>query len=325
VREALRAQRQFHLIHPGQPALPLANDLRLERVGFRDATLGMRLRIDKHGRQLPEDGGHRAPSNALTETCEHTTVWLERDGSPGPLDQLILERCSRSVHTVLQQAHTVHPVVTAIRVACAPDSRDADRADALRHLGLREEIVVVATPGGATSGLPGPIIDGQRIALLTPGRVADLVGKGIPAGLARSFAEDLPSARGRASLALRLAVDPADGGPAQIWHEDLGSLAELAERFDGPSAAAVPDVRLLERLRGEKPWVTGLLDALLSHRSMRDVARRQNLHHSTLRERLTWLEQRLGYTVLSRDGYARASMTLVLWRIAASSLPEVPG
>ncbi len=288
-------------------------------AGFQDTALGMRLRVDEQGMRLPGDG---PPPAALTESFDHTTVWLERDGPPGPLDRLILERCARSVYAVLRETRGAHPAVAAIRIACDPDSRPADRAEALRHLGLHGEITVVATPGDTSAvPSPGPIIEGRRIFLLSPGQAAALVPPTVPAGLARSSADDLPAARHRAALALRLAVDPADGGPAHVRFEDLGSLAELAERFDAPTAAAVPDVRLLEALRRERPWVTGLLDALLSHTSLRELARRQNLHHSTLRQRVTWLEHRLGYPVLSPTGYARTATTLTLWRLSTPATP----
>ncbi|WP_170201538.1 LysR family transcriptional regulator [Actinocorallia herbida] len=291
-------------------------------AGVHDAALGLRLRVDAQGRPAADDGRHGPPAAAPSARCERTTVWLERDGDPGPLDDLVLERCARSVHAVVQETRTGHPAVAAVRLACDPASTPVDRAEALRHLGLHGDLVVVATPVGAAAELPpGPIIDGRRVALVRAEQVDGLLSASVPAGLVRCTAADLPTAHRNAGLALRLAVDPADGGPAHVWFDDLGSLAALAERFDPAEAAAVPDVRLLESLRAERPWVTGLLDTLLSHGSLRQAARRQHLHHSTLGQRVAWLEARLGYPILSPAGHARAATTLLLWRIATSPHP----
>lgn len=274
-------------------------------AGFHDVARGVRQRIDHRGRPLPTDA---APGSRISERFEQMTVWLEREGEPGPLDHLILERCARAIHAGV---HPGDPAVAAIRLACDPDSRPTDRAAALRLLGLTGAFDVVATTDAAP---PAPVIDGHRIQLLRPGA---LPGSGA-AGLARSTGDDAPLARLRAATALRLAVDPVTGGPVHVRHEELGSLAALAEAFDPARAAAVPDVARLEALRRQRPWATGVLHFAVTHTSLREAARLQNLHHSTLTGRLAWLEQRLGYAVHGPHGHPRATVTLALWRIAAA-------
>ncbi|GGG28717.1 hypothetical protein GCM10007304_48220 [Rhodococcoides trifolii] len=119
--------------------------------------------------------------------------------------------------------------------------------------------------------------------------------------------------------ALKIAVNPATGGPAHVCHDDLGAVADLIDNIDATTASRSADVQALETLRLQRHWVTGLLDSILSHSSVREAARRQNLHHSTLQQRLDWLQSQLGYTVLSPTGYPRASTTLLLWRISRAA------
>jgi hypothetical protein len=123
----------------------------------------------------------------------------------------------------------------------------------------------------------------------------------------------------RAVTALKIAADPTTGGPTHVSYDDLGAVAEVIDNIDATTAWSSPDVQLLEKLRQQRPWVTGLLDGILSHSSMREVARVQHLHHSTLQQRFDWLQNQIGYTVLSPSGYARASTALVLWRLARAS------
>jgi hypothetical protein len=113
-------------------------------------------------------------------------------------------------------------------------------------------------------------------------------------------------------------VDPVTAGPTHVCFEEVGGLADLAERFDADDAAAVPDVQRIEALRVHRPWVVAVIDAVLSHSSIRAAARRLNVHHSTLHQRILWLESQLGYALLSPGGYARAATAVVLWRIARS-------
>jgi hypothetical protein len=180
-------------------------------------------------------------------------------------------------------------------------------------------VEIVATAGPQPSALPpAPVIDGHRIHLLRPGRAAELLPDTVAAGLARCTADDVPLARLRAVTALRLAVDPVTGGPTHVRHEELGSVAALAEAFDPARAAAVPDVARLEELRTRRPWAPAVLHFAVTHTSLREAARLQNLHHSTLTGRLSWLEEHLGYPMHGPHGLPRAGVTLALWRIATA-------
>jgi DNA-binding PucR family transcriptional regulator len=51
---------------------------------------------------------------------------------------------------------------------------------------------------------------------------------------------------------------------------------------------------------------------------MRQAAVALHVHHSTLQERLTWLEGRLGFPPLGGPGRERLALALSLWRIARS-------
>ncbi len=271
---------------------------------------GGRLRFGADGERLAD---HDRPMSAVARSFESVTVWLERKGRPRSLDSLILERCARSIHLVGSR-----PPDDAVRIACDPQTSAAERVEVLRSLGLGAVFTVVATYPSESAAVPvAPLIEGRRIQLLASARVPALISPLVAAGLAQASADDVVQARQKAATALRLAVDPLTGGPAQVRHEELGSLAALAARFEPGEAAQIPDVRQLRELTGRRPWATAVLAAVLSATSVREAARRQNLHHSTLQQRISWLEQHLGYSLLTTDGHSRAAVTLLLWRIAA--------
>ncbi|GHE79324.1 hypothetical protein GCM10017786_06450 [Amycolatopsis deserti] len=287
------------------------------RVGLEDPERGLRLGVDAAGRPIADlDAGSRARQ---IRHYEEITVWLDRDGPPWVLDHLILERFARSLHAVKKTRET-SPVAAATRIACDPDAAPADRENALRRLGLGATVTVVATHAADSRGMPpGLVLDRHRIHLFPASTASRLIPDDIAAGIDTCEAAEVHRGCEHARTALRIAVDLTSGRPAHVHYQQLGSVATIVESVDADTAARAPDVRRLRELQEQRPWVVATLEAVLSHTSVREVARLQHLHHSTMRQRIDWLERRLGYNPLSSAGYARASTTLTLCRIAMAA------
>jgi hypothetical protein len=269
------------------------------------------------GRTLADVGGG-TPSRRL-QRFEEITVWLDRDEPPWPLDHLILERFARSLHAV-KKSHDISPVAAALRTVCDPTVLPADRDNALRRLGVGPEVTVVVTHiADARRMPPGLVIDEHQINIFPAAMAPDTIPFGIAAGIHTCNGAEVPREWQHARTALRIAVELTTGEPTHVRYDQLGCIATIVESVDAYAAAQAPDVRRVSELQAQRPWVVATIEALLSHNSIREVARLQNLHHSTMRQRIDWLERKLGYLPFSSGGYARASTTLTLWRIAMAA------
>ncbi|MET7477235.1 helix-turn-helix domain-containing protein [Streptomyces sp. NPDC005648] len=286
-------------------------------AGLHDAGRGITRRYASDGHALPEDTG---PSQARARTAvpgrPGSWVWLERSGTDGPLDALILERSAKAVQTLTRDS-APPSAGSAVRIACDPDASEADRHDAVARLGLTTGIVTVVVSDSAGPWTPrGTRIGKHHVTLLhgTP-----VLPQGVRAGTAvAQEPAHLPTAMEQARVALRLA-DRVDGvGPSIVAFDSLGALAAVAERITAQEAGAVEDVRRLDEVRATRPWVIDTLQAVLDPTSLRQAAALLHIHHSTLQERLTWLASQLGYPIAKPGGRQRATVALLLWRIAHS-------
>ncbi|WP_168801526.1 helix-turn-helix domain-containing protein [Glycomyces buryatensis] len=189
----------------------------------------------------------------------------------------------------------------------------------MKALGLTGPVTVIV---GAAPGTEGPLATtlGRYAVALVP-RTPDLPpGLRVGTAVAGEPAE-LPTALERAATAFRL-VDRVDGpGASVVRYEALGAVAALAERFTPPEAAAVPEVQRLDQALRTHPWIIDTLQAALDQTSLRQAANTLHVHHSTLQERLAWLEARLDIALARPGGRQRAAVALVLWRIAHSEDP----
>ena len=284
-------------------------------VGMEDPERGFRAGVDAAGRTVADPG--EGSAGRQTRRFAEITVWLDRTGPPWPLDDLILERFARSLHAV-KKTRDLSPSVAAIRTACAPETSPADRDEALRRLGLGPTVTVVATHlADARCVPPGLVVDEDQIHLLPA--AAEAVPPDLAAGVHTCAAGEVHQQWQHARTALRIAVDLLTGKPAHVRYDELGSIATVVESVDAETAAQAPDVRRVVELQAQRPWVVPTLETVLSHSSIREAARLQYLHHSTMRQRIDWLERQLGYALLSSGGHARASTTLTLWRIAMAA------
>ncbi|THV41805.1 helix-turn-helix domain-containing protein [Glycomyces buryatensis] len=283
-------------------------------AGLHDAERGVVRRFDPEGRRLP-DTEHVSSARLAVPGRIGTRVWLERPAAAaGPLDSLLLERAARTVQALNRSVPRTTGAL--VRVACDPDAAETDRRSAVEALGLTGPVTVVV---GTAPGRPGPLATtvGRYVVALAPGTPVFPPDLWAGTAVAREPA-DLPTALERAATAFRL-VDRIDGpGASVVRYEDLGAVAALAERFTPQEAGAVPEVQRLDQALASHPWIVDTLQAALDQTSLRQAASSLHVHHSTLQERLAWLEARHDIALARPGGRQRAAIALALWRIAHS-------
>lgn len=286
-------------------------------AGLHDAERGVVHRFDPEGRRLPDLA---QPSSARLAVPGRigTWVWLERPGSAnGPLDPLLLERAARAVQALNRSGPRTPGAM--VRVACDSDAAEGDRRNAVESLDLAGPVTVVVSAAPGPAG-PHATTMGRYAIALTPRD--PILPPDLRAGTATaSEPAALPVAFERAATAFRLADRVNGPGASVVRYEDLGAVAALAERFTPQEAAAVPDVQRLDEALATHPWLVDTLQAALDQSSLRQAASSLHVHHSTLQERLAWLETRLDIALARPGGRQRAAVAVALWRIAHSEDP----
>jgi len=288
-------------------------------AAWHDSDSGVTRRVDPAGRPLGPAGWQGGWPRVTLDTGRDGAVWLERSDEPGPLDRLILERLGKALDTTAGPRADTGRVAHAVRVACDPDLTVAERRPAVETLGLAGSVTVwaVRPPSVSLSARRQAAVDGVAVVLLNPLDTAPVLPPSTRVGSAPAVVDDLPRGLAHARIALRLSGFPAV--PIGISrYEDLGGLASLAELVTPEQALTAPDVAVLERLLPQHPWLAETVAAVVRHGSMRQAALALHVHHSTLQERLTWLEGRLGFPPLGGPGRERLALALSLWRIARS-------
>lgn len=288
-------------------------------VGLHDTATGRTTRVDARGVPAPEsDAGEDPAWPRVSVDREHTsTVWLERRGEPRPLDRLIVERCAHALRVRMGGAELL-TTKHLVRTACDGEVTDAEREAALQALRLSAPVSLSVAPANAVlTSRACTVIDGTWVALGSSGRPVDpQIGQKVRLGRAQLVGSDAHRALERARLALALAVDPAHGGPARVSFEELGALGTIAAALSPHEAGLDPDVSHLEMLRAQRPWVPLVFSRMVSGRSARETARDLHLHHSSLQDRVKWLEQALGYSPRTPTGHHRAASAWALWRVS---------
>jgi hypothetical protein len=122
------------------PALARASAGLAECVaGIRLHGTGRAIRSSPDGRQAPAPPP--PPSTTMPITLDEETigtVWLERPGPPGPLDDLLLDRLAIAAAAVLERygpARTTMADPALVELVISAEADQAARARALRLLG----------------------------------------------------------------------------------------------------------------------------------------------------------------------------------------------
>ncbi|WP_051027417.1 hypothetical protein [Cellulosimicrobium cellulans] len=303
---------------PREAVLRAAAALAGVKAGFRDSAAGTTTRVDPAGRTVEGALTAMPGTSVMVDRSRATSVWLEREGPAGPLDALILERCAQALRVRIRPVTGPLTPEELTATACDVTAPPAERAAALTALRLPPDPVVVATPPDTPPAVSSRAhVADVWIGLLhddapTPGHSPVAVRT----GLARSQGGDVPGACSRAIAALHLAVSPANGGPTVVRYEELGAARVIGEQITAQMAAADPEIVLLEGIRARRPWVPQTFYHLASGATLRQGAQAMQIHHSTLQDRLEWLDVQAGYALRSPEGRLRAANAWTLWRIS---------
>lgn len=315
-------------------------------AGLHDETTG---RLVRHGHREATSASSagpavRPPRSAVAEQEVRLgdqrvgVVWLERDGEPGRLDAIVLERMAFAVGALWPGAGPVtlsDPALVELAVSSAVP--DADRSRALRLLGFPagapvrvlavrsddvrsagEDVVrmIGAVTGRGRPARSAPI--GPEAAVLTTAGSESLPALGLPAGTrigCGTGTADLAESWRQARVAVRFA-EVLGRGPV-VRYGDLGSVALLAA-LPRDVVEADPDVTLLRSWTATPAGRRDLevVQAYLGAGSQRLAAAALSRHHSSVSRRLDSLTARWGIDLERPADRMRAETALTLLAIA---------
>src|SRR5690606_30648642 len=238
-------------------------------AGIRLHGTGRTIRIGPDGREAPSPAGAASLSAPVVlDEEEIGTVWLERPGPSGPLDEVLLDRLAIAAAAVVERygpARTTMADPALVELVISPDSDDAARSRALRLLGFAADLPVHVV--AVRSQLPLDKI-GARICPGRPVKAAPLadVGvllvttvdrarfpDGVRAGIGSADSPDRSWREARTALRFTTERRPV------VHHADLGALALLAQ-VPEDEARANPDVAAVARV-ADDPDDLATLDA----------------------------------------------------------------
>ncbi|WP_433323052.1 PucR family transcriptional regulator [Spirillospora sp. CA-294931] len=301
-------------------------------AGFAECVAGIRLlgtgrviRVGPDGRAAPEAVSPASITLPISlDEEEIGAVWLERPGTPGPFDELLLDRLAIAVAGVVERygpAVTTMADPALVELAISADTDDAARARALRLLGFPVDLPVrvVAVRSRLPLDRVGAVICPSRLVKAAP--LADVgvilaasvdtarFPDGVRAGVGSAADPHLSWRQARTALRFSSPREPV------LRFDELGALALLA---DVPREALLgdADVAAVTRL-AEGPEELETLDAYCATGSLRRAAESLHLHHSSVARRLEQIERSLGIAVTQPAGLVRARIALAAWRLLA--------
>ncbi|MGW1195438.1 helix-turn-helix domain-containing protein [Streptomyces sp. NPDC002536] len=302
-------------------------------AGLAECVAGIRLHGTGRAIRFSPDGTEASALAPLVSTTvpialdeeEIGTVWLERPGSPNPLDEVLLDRLAIAVAAVVERygpARTTMADPALVELAIGADTDEAARARALRLLGfaagLPVRVVAVRSrlPLDRIGGLVCPARPVKAAPLADVGVIlattvdADQIPTGVRAGI--GAAQDPGRSWQEARTALRFST------PRQpvVHYAGLGALALLAQVPEGV-ARENADVAAIARM-ADSPEDLETLDAYCTAGSLRRAADLLHLHHSSVSRRLEQIGRTLGIELTEPTGLIRARLALTAWRLLDS-------
>jgi len=299
-------------------------------AGLAECVVGMRL----HGtgqviRMAPD--GTPASGPAEPASCSQVVtlddedigaVWLERPGTPIPLDDLVLDRLAIAVTSVVERygpARTTMADPALVELVISGDVDDASRARALRLLGFadyRPVRVVAVEPGRQLDHIGVGICPNRPVKAASLTHVGVILATtvdatrfppGVRAGIGSA---DVPGQSWRqARTALRFTTDREP----VVEYADLGALALLAE-VPAQVARDNADVGAISRLAAD-PDDLETLSVYSETGSLRRAAEVLHMHHSSVARRLEQINGTVGFDVTEPTGVTRARLALITWRL----------
>lgn len=268
-------------------------------AGYR-ATDGAGLCARPDGTPVPVTAAR--PESGGVELDGGGRVWLERPGGPGPFDELVLERFALCA-ALLAHEPRIDPAPVELLISGHEPVEARVRAARLLGLDPGHEVRVAAAESWPSHRRAAVIGDVTAVVLRRGEAVSGVragVGDPVPVVEAhRSWTQ--------AQLALRYA-----DGTTVVEHASLGPLTLLAD---------VPRERLLAEpdvvgLAGLPAGDVAALTAFCRTGSLRQAATELHLHHSSVANRLTRVEQALGWRLDGPDGRFRARVALLALKLS---------
>ncbi|QYX76646.1 helix-turn-helix domain-containing protein [Streptomyces akebiae] len=308
-------------------------------AGAMDSMLGVCLRADPAGGQVT--AGDAPPTAASRPLAPSGQVWLERAGTPLPLDELVLERFAIAAAPLLDHSRGPMPELgdtALVELVLSAAAGEAERSRAVRLLHFepttRLRVLAVAAEPARVKALVAALREispGVHCASLGP--VHAVLTPEAPPALPDSAPRDIRIGVGpalpviqaadswqQARTALRFTALTAPY-PAVFYADELGAMAALAARMRTEDIAQVADVTALDRLASEPHGADTLaaLTAFCSTGSARKAAAAVYRHHSTVAARLAHAESRLGFAFATPAGRLRLELAIVLRHLRDST------
>ncbi|MBT2482402.1 helix-turn-helix domain-containing protein [Streptomyces sp. ISL-94] len=306
------------------PALARASAGLAECVaGIRLHGTGRVIRVSPDGRQAsaaPAPASTAAPVTLDEE--EIGTVWLERPGSPNPLDEVLLDRLAIAAASVVERygpARTTMADPALVELVISSDSDEAARARALRLLGfavglpvrvvaVRSELPLdriggLVCPAGQVKAAPLGDVGVILSTAIDPARFP----AGVRAGIGAAAGPDRSWRQARTALRFTGPREPV------VRYADLGALALLAE-VPKDTSRDNADVAAIARIAGS-PEDMETLDTYCATGSLRRAADVLHLHHSSVARRLEQIAKTLDIELTDPTGLTRARLALTAWRL----------
>lgn len=306
------------------PALARASAGLAECVaGIRLHGTGRVIRVSPHGTEASTPQQPASTTAPITLDDEEIgTVWLERPGSPGPLDEVLLDRLAIAAAAAVERygpARTTMADPALVELAISAGSDEAARARALRLLGFAPDLPVHVV--AVRSRLPLDRIGGL-ICPSRPVKAAPLADVGVilattvdparfpadvRAGIGAAGSPDRSWRQARTALRFTTPREPV------VRHADLGALALLAE-IPRDAARDNADVAAIARIAGNADDME-VLDAYCATGSLRRAADLLHLHHSSVARRVEQIARTLDIELTGPTGLTRARLALTTWRL----------
>lgn len=252
-------------------------------AGFRSGDGSRQLRVDPSGVSIP---GARPTEVAALLLPYESEVWLEREGSALPNDDLILERFGLAIGVRFglerQQLEAPRDVALALDPAAAAEDRSAAAVrlglmpgNGYRVLAAPLFAVFEKRPAGPTDVITSE--HGTLQVVIVSDHAQEIAVAPAGLGPVESIGE-LPRSLRAAVVALRLSRPPEEG---LIRAENFGGLVELLAES---SETVDPDAARIDEIM-DSPWAESTVRVLLEAPTVRQAARDLGLHHSTVQSR----------------------------------------
>ncbi|QFU92089.1 CdaR family transcriptional regulator [Amycolatopsis sp. YIM 10] len=286
---------------------------------------GRTIRVAPDGREATTEPLPPSTTAPVTLDDEEIgSVWLERPGEPGSLDEALLDRLAIAVATVVERyspARTTMADPALVELVVSPTSDDAARNRALRLLGFGADVPlrVVAVRSRLPLDRVGGLVCPARLVKAAP--LADVgiilaaavdpacFPAEVRAGIGAAGSPDRSWQQARTALRFTTARQPV------VHFDELGALALLAE-VPVDAVRDNADVAAIAALAGN-PDDLSTLDAYCATGSLRRAADLLHLHHSSVSRRLEQIGKALGMELTEPTGLVRARVALTAWRLSS--------